>query len=453
MSIQQSPESAIRKVALIALAGTSIEWYDFFLYGTAAALIFPTKFFPAHFSPLAGLFAAFSTFAIGFVARPIGGIVFGHFGDRIGRKKVLVAALVLMGLSTSLIGLLPTYATWGIAAPALLVALRFMQGFAIGGQWGGATLLVTETAPAAKRGFYGSFAQVGAPAGVVLANSVFFAVSSSLSSEDFMSWGWRLPFLLSIALIGLALYVQLSLEDTPSFRQLQKIKNARDDELRRKEGRKALDRADNISPVLQALRIHPREIALVAGAFMANQVVFYVLVAFVIAYGTSSSGLNLSRSMLLGAVMAGTLLMVPAIVISAAISDRWGGRRGVYMVGAGLLFVWSFILFPLIETRNFLWILVAISIGQICIGIMYGPQAALITELFGTKVRYSGASLGYQAGAIFGGALAPLISTALLARFGGSFGVSVYMACACLITFGCVFALKETRGRDLNAIE
>jgi len=265
-----------------------------------------------------------------------------------------------------------------------------------------------------------------------------------------MSWGWRVPFLLSVALIGLALYIQISLEDTPSFRQLHMIRQQRDRELRSKG--ESPTRADDTSPVLQALRQYPKEIALVAGAFMANQVIFYVLVAFVVAYGTSPSGLNLSRNMFLGAVMLGTLFMVPAIVISAAVSDRWGGRRGVYMMGAGLLGIWSFILFPLIETRSFLWIVVAISVGQICIGVMYGPQAALITELFGTKVRYSGASLGYQAGAILGGALAPLISTALLAHFGGTFGVSVYMAGACLITFVCVFALKETRGRDLSVI-
>ena len=268
-----------------------------------------------------------------------------------------------------------------------------------------------------------------------------------------MSWGWRVPFLLSMVLIGLALYVQISLEDTPAFRELQAIKEKHENALQRKAGRREIDHAPNTSPVLEALRNYPREIALVAGAFMANQVIFYVLVAFVVAYGASPSGLNLPRNMLLMAVLVGTLFMVPAIVLSAAISDRRGGRRGVYMIGAALLGMWSFVLFPLIQTRSFLWIVVAISVGQVCIGIMYGPQAALITELFGTKVRYSGASLGYQAGAILGGALAPLISTALLAHYGGTFGVSVYMAGACLITLGCVFALQETRGRDLKLIE
>jgi MFS family permease len=437
MVTERSSELAIRKVALISMLGTSIEWYDFFLYGTAAALIFPKQFFPATLSPLAGLLAAFGTFAVGFVARPVGGIVFGHWGDRLGRKKMLVAALVLMGVSTSLIGLLPGYATLGIGAPAILVALRFLQGFAIGGQWGGATLLITETAPAARRGFYGSFAQVGAPVGVLLANAIFFAFSSSLSADEFASLGWRIPFVLSLGLIGLALYVQRFLEDSEAFRQLESL-------------RRPSQQGDH-SPVLQALRRYPKEITLAAGALVANQVTFYIFVAFVIAYGASPSGLNLPRNTLLLAVLVGTLFMPPSIVVSAWISDRTASRRRVYIVGAALMVIWSFVVFPLIDTRSFLGIVAAIGIGMIFLGMMYGPQAAFTTELFATRVRYSGASLAYQAGAIIGGAFAPLISTALLAHYGTTFAVSIYMATASVVTLCSVYALRETHGTDLNS--
>jgi MFS family permease len=441
---QKVPEFAIRKVALIALTGASIEWYDFFLYGTAAALIFPTKFFSANFSPLMGLLASFSTFAVGFLARPIGAVIFGHYGDRIGRKKVLVIALVMMGLTTASIGVLPTYASVGNLAPVLLITLRFMQGLAIGGQWGGAILLVTETAPSAKRGFYGSFAQVGAPAGIVLSNAAFFVVSASLSAEDFSAWGWRIPFLLSLALIGVALYIHFRLGDTAAFRQLQSLHQTQLDAA-------APAPVGQHSPVLDAIRHYPKEIALVAGAFLANQVNFYILATFVVAYGTSPVGLGLSRSTLLSAVVIGSLFMTPAILWSGWLSDRWGGRRGIYMLAAALLCVWSFAIFPLIETRSVPAILLAMVVGQVFIGWMYGPQAALITELFGTNVRYSGASLGYQLGAILGGAFAPVVSTALLAKFGTTFWVAMYMAAASFISLVCVYLLRETQGCALDS--
>jgi metabolite-proton symporter len=418
-------ERSIRRIALTALAGTSIEWYDFFLYGTAAALIFPTAFFPADTPPAVALLASFSTFAVGFVARPVGGIIFGHFGDRIGRKKALVIALVMMGAATTLIGCLPPYASIGATAPVLLIVLRFAQGVAIGGQWGGAVLIVTESAPPGRRGFYGSFAQVGAPAGVILANLAFLIVSANVSQEAFMAWGWRVPFILSVALIGLALFVQLRLEDTVAFLKLQ----------RARQGAR--------SPVLEALRTHPRQIALAAGAFLAVQVPFYILIAFVIAYGTSAAGPNVSRSTMLAAVLVGAIAMVPALLIAAAWSDRHG-RRGIYMAGAALLAAWSFAIFPLLDTGSFLWICVSIAVGQALVAMMYGPQAAFVAEMFSTAVRYSGASMGYQFGAILGGGFAPIIATALLAQYHHTVGISIYMAIACGITLVSVWMLGET---------
>ena len=290
----------MRRVALTALAGTSIEWFDFFLYGTAAALVFPTVFFAEDMPPLVGLIASFATFAVGFLARPIGGVVFGHFGDRVGRKQALVVALLMMGVATTLIGCLPTYAMVGATAPILLVLLRFVQGLAVGGQWGGAMLLVTENAPPGRRGYYGAFAQAGAPVGLILANLAFLLVSANVSQEDFMSWGWRVPFLFSVLLIGLSLYVQLRLEDTPAFREL-KAQAASAAPTSEPESAPAV--REYRSPVLEVLRTHPREIALAAGAFLAVQITFYILIAFVVAYGTNPAGLGLSRTTLLTAVL------------------------------------------------------------------------------------------------------------------------------------------------------
>lgn len=445
--------SAVRKVALTALAATSIEWYDFFLYGTAAALVFPVVFFPADLPPLVGQLASFSTFAVGFIARPIGAVAFGHFGDRIGRKRALVTALVMMGVATTLIGCLPSYALAGVAAPLLLILLRFVQGLAIGGQWAGAVLLAIESAPPRQRGFYGSLAQVGAPVGTILANLAFLLMSSSLPDQAFLDWGWRVPFLLSVVLIGLALYVQLRLEDTEAFRQLAALKAQRDDaaalERSRRTGtslelaRAALAAERSPSPVLEALRTYPKQIVLAAGAFVATQVTFYILVAFVLAYGSGASGLGIPRATMLFAVLLGAVFTIPAVIGSAAYSDRHG-RRGVMMLGAAGFAIWAFALFPLIETRSLLWISVGIGVGQVLVGVMYGPLAAFFAEIFATRVRYSGASLAYQLGAICGGALAPVIATALLARFGTTSAISIYIAAACLVSLVSLMYLKET---------
>lgn len=449
------PERSMRKVAFTALAGTSIEWFDFFIYGMAAALVFPAAFFPADMPELVSLIAAFGTFAVGFIARPIGGMVFGHFGDRIGRKATLVSALMLMGVATTLIGVLPTYASIGIAAPLLLTLLRFAQGLAVGGQWGGAMLLVTENAPPNRRGYYGAFAQAGAPVGMILANLAFLGVSALITDQQFQDWGWRIPFVASVILIGLSMYVQLHLEETPAFKDLQAYQSkhggkSADDPASAEPNRPAPAAKHRLkdSPVLQVIASHPRQILLAAGAFIAVQVTFYILVVFVVAYGTQSSGLNLPREFLLTAILISSFVQIGANFGAAIYSDRMG-RRGIYMTGAILGGIWAFALFPLIDTGSFLWITVAISVAQIFMGLMYGPQAALLAELFSTHVRYSGASLGYQLGAILGGALAPMIATALWHQF-GVFYVAVYIAIASALTLVSVIMLTETSGRNLH---
>ena len=423
----------MQKVALTSLAGTSIEWYDFFLYGASAALIFPTVFF-GETTPSTALILSLLTFAAGFIARPIGGIIFGHYGDKVGRKKTLVIALVLMGVSSTLIGLLPTYAMIGVAAPILLTTLRFAQGLAIGGQWGGAMLLVTERAPANQRGYYGAFAQAGVPVGVILANLAFIVTSSMVSEESFFAWGWRVPFLASAILIGISMYIQLNLEDTKAFKEL---------EASRKVGTSVEIKS---SPIIEAIKKYPSKIVLAAGAFLSIQVTFYILIAFLLAYGVASA--EVTRDDMLIAVLIGSGIMIPFQFFFSAYSDRHG-RRGVFMLGAILTAVWSFAIFPLVDTGNFWLIILAISLGLVFVSMMYGPQAAFFTELFSTEVRYSGATLGYQFGAILGGAFAPTIA-ALLWNDYGIIWVSVYIAFASLLTLISVLSLTETYQSDLN---
>ena len=433
-------KSNIRRVALTALTGTSIEWYDFFLYATAAALVFPTAFFPDS-TPTVGLILSFTTFSFGFIARPLGGILFGHFGDRIGRKRTLVIALMLMGVVSTMIGLLPTFATIGIAAPILLSVLRFAQGLAIGGQWGGAMLLVTESAPADKRGYYGAFAQAGAPVGVILANLAFIIISATVSEEAFMQWGWRIPFLSSVLLIGISMYVQLSIEDTTAFKKLQALKA-------KKQAESPTAAPIQRSPVLEAIVKYPKRIALAAGAFLSIQVSFYILIGFVLAYGGDPNGAAMSRDNMLVAILVGSALQILAQFMAAAYSDRHG-RRGVFMLGAVLTGVWAFALFPLIDTGSLWMMVLAISGGLIFVGMMYGPQAAFFTELFSTEVRYSAASLGYQGGAILGGAFAPAIATILWSEY-AIVWVSVYIAIASVLTLLSVMMLTETYKTSLQ---
>ena len=427
----------MRKVAFTALAGTSIEWYDFFLYGAAAALVFPTVFF-GEMSSSSALILSLLTFAAGFIARPIGGIIFGHFGDRVGRKKTLVIALILMGVSSTLIGLLPTYAMIGVGAPILLTILRFAQGLAIGGQWGGAMLLVTESAPSNQRGFYGAYAQAGAPVGVILANLAFIITSALVSDEAFLAWGWRIPFLASAILIAISMYIQLNLEDTKAFKELEAAREVNEAE-----------KTQNIiqkSPIIEAIKKYPKRIMLAAGAFLSVQVTFYILIAFMLAYGVSST--DMTRGDILSAILIASAIQVPVQFVFASYSDR-NGRKGIFMLGAVLTAMWAFAIFPLIDTGNFWLAVLAISGGLIFLAMMYGPQAAFFTELFSTEVRYSGATLGYQFGAIAGGAFAPSIAAFLWTEY-DIFWVSVYISVASLLSLLSVMSLTETYQSDLS---
>jgi metabolite-proton symporter len=439
---QEAPERSILKVALTALAGSSIEWYDFFIYGTAAALVFPNLFFPG-FGDTGATILSYSTFAVAFIGRPVGGLIFGHFGDKFGRKRALVTALVLMGAGTTAIGLLPGYATIGIAAPILLVTLRFLQGICIGGQWGGAVLLATESAPDEKRGFYGSFAQMGVPVAVLISNIIFLIIAATLGDGALVAWAWRIPFLLSVLLIALGLYIQLKLEDTPAFRHLQEYREQHQSEEERREAEEAAG-----SPVWEVLKTYPKEIALAAGAFIAINANFYILITYILDYATAEVGLP--QSTVLTAVLISSAAQLIALAGFAALSDVIG-RRIPYMAGAALLGLWSlFAFWPLVDSGNPGLLVLALVVAQLFLSMMYGPQAAFYSEIFTTKVRYSGASMGYQIGSVFGGALAPIIATALLAATGTSFSVGAYMAVVCAITGVCAFLLSETYGQSMD---
>ena len=419
-------KASLAKIIMVSSAGSAIEWYDFFIYGTAAALIFNKLFFP-NADALLGTLLAFSTFAVGFAARPLGGAVFGHFGDKVGRKPALVTALLLMGGSTTMIGLLPPYRSIGVLAPIALVVLRIAQGIAVGGQWGGAVLIATENAPAHRRGLYGSFAQLGVPAGLLLSSVVFLVTTSQLSEAQFQAWGWRLPFLFSIALIMIALYAQFRLEDTAPAQSAEAGPTPA---------------ADSRSPVLEVLRRHPKNIALAAGAVMIVGAGFYLFVTYMLAYGTTVVGLP--KATVLTAVLLGAVLQLPALLGFAALSDRIG-RRKVYLCGAVGMGLWVFPAFALVNTGHAALVAVALIVGQIMFAAMYGPQAAFFSELFTARLRYSGASLGYQIGVMLGGALAPIIATWLYDRYDSFVPVALYLAAVAAVSCACVLALSETR--------
>ena len=356
--------TSLQKVIAASFIGSVIEWYDFFIFGTAAALIFGQLFFPGS-DPLLGTLYSFGIYAVGFIARPIGGAFCGHYGDRIGRKSMLVMTLVVMGVATALVGLLPTYESIGIWAPILLIVLRFLQGFAVGGEWGGATLMAVEYAPPGRRGFYGSWPGMGIPAGLVVATAVF-TVFSSLPQEQFLSWGWRVPFLVSIVLVAVGLFVRLKILETPAFRQMQE------------------SGGESRLPVLEVFRDHWRSLLLTMGAFFLLNGGFYVTITFMLAYGTQNIGVD-SGTMLTGVLIAGTI-QIFAIGAFAALSDRVG-RRPVYLGGAIFLLLFSFPLFWMVNTANAVLIWLAMSIAIVALGAMYGPSGAFFSELFSTRVR------------------------------------------------------------------
>jgi len=425
----------VAKLALLSVVGTSIEWYDFFLYGLGAALVFPSLFFPPALPHSAALIASFLTFAAGFVARPLGAVVFGYLGDQLGRKHALAMALVLMGAATTLIACLPAYREVGVIAPIALVLLRLLQGIAVGGQWGGAVLLVLESAPGRKRGFFGSLPQIGAPVGTVIANLAFVLVGDLASPEAFINWAWRLPFFASVVLIGVGLYVHYHIEETPLYQQFSQQRRATIAETR--------------VPALQVVRDFRQELTLAALAQFAVNVCFYVNVTYAVAYATQSSGPDIPRTTMLTAVLVASVMLIPMVLGFGVLSDRVGRRR-LYMTGAALSAAASFLLFPAIETRSIVWIMLGCLLVSVPVAMMYAPQGALFGELFPTRVRYSGASLAYQLGAILGGGLAPLIATLLMTTFRTTVAVSLYMAGACLIGLLAVKAMRETAGVRLD---
>lgn len=415
----------LRKVAVASAIGTTIEWYDYFIYSTAAALIFGSQFFTT-LDPATATLASFATLGVGFIARPIGGILWGHFGDRVGRKGMLVASLLLMGAATVGVGLLPTYDQIGVAAPILLLVLRLLQGLSAGGEWGGAALMAVEHAPLHKRGRYGSFSQIGVPAGLILAQGVFFLVSNTTSPEAFTSWGWRVPFLLSIVLVGVGLYVRLSIEESPVFRELR-------------------DRgARSNAPIIDVFRERPKELLIASGSFIANTAIGYVFLAYLLSYGTGV--LKVSRNLMLLVVIIGSVTWLVTIVAAAIWSDRIG-RKPVYLVGSVLLVVWAVPFFLLVDTRNPVLLVIAVVVLTAGLGASYGPQSALFAELFEPRFRYSGASFSYAVGAVLGGGFAPLIAAALQSSTGTSLSVSAYMVGVGLISLAAVLALRETNPR------
>jgi MFS transporter, MHS family, shikimate and dehydroshikimate transport protein len=418
--------TSLQKVIAASLIGSVIEWYDFFIYGTAAALIFGQLFFPGS-DPLISTLYSFGTYAVGFIARPIGGVFCGHYGDKIGRKSMLVMTLIVMGVATTLVGLLPTYESIGIWAPILLVVLRFLQGFAVGGEWGGATLMAVEYAPPGRRGFFGSWPGMGIPAGLVVATAVF-TVFSSLPPEQFLSWGWRVPFLVSIVLVAVGLFVRLKILETPAFQQMQESGGSSE------------------LPVVDVFRYHWRSLLLTMGAFFLLNGGFYVTVTFMLAYGTQNIGVD-SGTMLTGVLIAGTV-QIFAIGAFAALSDRVG-RRPVYLGGAVFLLLFSFPLFWMVNTGVAPLIWLAMSIALVALGAMYGPSGAFFSELFSTRVRYSGASLGYQLASAVAGGFAPVIAVALLSAYGYP-AVALYMIVMALITITAVYLATETYQRDIS---
>jgi MFS family permease len=433
-----SQDRVALKLSLMGLAGASIEWYDFLLYGTAAALVFPTLFFPATMPPFVALMASFSTFAVGFIARPFGGVLFGHLGDRVGRKRALVAALILMGLATTMVSFLPSYRTAGVFSPLALLVLRLAQGLAIGGQWGGATLLATESAPKSRRGLYGSIAQAGVFMGVLLANVAVLLASALTTPQFFMSYGWRFPFLFSVILIGLGLFVHFRVEETAAFLQLQK------------PARETPETKHSRSPLLDALRTSPGRILLGAGVLLPLHAVFYVVVTYAVAYGTSPSGLQLPRTTMLGGILIAQLVATPVSVLAGALSDRIGRRR-VIMTGIAMMGLCGLVFFPLIETRASVWIVVALTMATSCNAVAYGPLGTMFAELFVTRMRYSAMSLSYQLGAIIGGGFVPIVATALYARFHTNLWIGLYILLTSVVSLICLHSLQETASVELNA--
>jgi metabolite-proton symporter len=428
---QHAERAQVRRAAMASVIGTTIEWYDFFLYNTAAALIFPHVFFPAS-STYAGAMQSFATYAVGFAARPVGAAIFGHWGDRIGRKATLITTLLVMGLASAAVGVLPSTASIGIAAPLILVTLRLVQGLAIGGEWSGSVLLAMEWGAQDKRGLLASSAQVGVPVGLVLGTGGMTLLSKVLTKEEFLSWGWRIPFLASLVLVAVGLAIRLRILETPMFaRVVMEKKTAR-------------------APVKDAIRYHWREILLSAGSRFAEQMPFYLFTVFVLTYVVQKH--HYSNTFVLTAVLVGAAVELGTIPLFSHLSDRFGRKR-VYQAGAVAVAVLAFPYFFVLSQGGQVAIFVVIVLSLIVHSMMYGPQAAMIGESFPTHLRYGGAGIGYQLASVFAGGPAPLVAAWLLHETGTPYSISVYIVIAAVITVACVIGLPDRSRSNIDDVE
>jgi metabolite-proton symporter len=422
------PQAGRSRLATASMVGTSLEWYDFTIYNTLAALVFNRLFFPS-VDPLAGTILAFSTYAVGYISRPLGGFVFGNLGDRIGRRAVLMLTLVLMGITTALMGFLPTYASVGILSPILLVALRFVQGIALGGEWAGAVLLSVEHGDQNKRGLNASWAQVGPSFGTLLGTGFIALITLTFSSDDFLSWGWRLPFMASLLLVIFGLWVRRGVSETPQFEELSHAN------------------ATAKVPVAEVLTQHWRRLLIAGGARIGSDVLYALLVVFTLTYVTTV--LHLPRSTALTAVLIGTACNALTVPLFGALSDRFG-RRPVYLCGALAAMVWAFAFFVLVDSAKPFFIVIAVVVGLVLHAVMYGPQASFVTEQFPTRVRYAGSSLTYTLSGILGGGFAPLIIVSLYKYWNSTIAVSLYVSLALVVTSVSLIIARETARRPLE---
>ena len=432
---RDNTRQGLGKVVTAAMAGTVVEWYEFFLYATAATIVFNVLFFPPSDDPYAPIISAFLTYAVGFVARPLGGIVFGHFGDKYGRKKLLQFAIILVGVATFLMGCLPTFEQIGYWAPALLVILRFFQGFAVGGEWGGGVLLVAEHSPNKERGFWSSFPQAAVPAGNLLATVVLLVLQWTLSEDDFLSWGWRIAFWLSVVIVAIGYYIRTRIEDAPIFQQVK-------DEV-------AESKAQGYG-VIEVLKRYPKGVLTAMGLRFAENILYYLVVVFSITYLSVAMDFDVTR--ILGLMAIAHIAHFIFVPIVGRFVDTVG-RRPMYIIGAIAGASWGFIAFPMFQTGNDFVILSGIILGLLFHALMYAGQPAIMAEIFPTRMRYSGVSLGYQVTSIVAGSLAPVIATALLSAFGSHIPVALYLLVACAITLVAAFALKETKGISLHDVD
>ncbi|GAA1687063.1 MFS transporter [Mycolicibacterium murale] len=433
--MSQPISTGLKRVVAASMAGTVVEWYEFFLYGTAATLVFSKVFFSETTSELNAIFLAFATYAVGFVARPLGGVVFGHYGDKYGRKKLLQFSLILVGAATFLMGCLPTYGQIGYWAPGLLVALRFIQGFAVGGEWGGAVLLVAEHSPDRQRGFWASWPQAGVPAGNLLATVVLLVLTTTLSEAAFLSWGWRVAFWLSAVVVLVGYYIRTKVTDAPIFvaaqEEAERIK-------------------ESSFSVVEVVKRYPRGVFTAMGLRFGENIMYYLVVTFTITYLKVQVGADTSS--ILWYLLVAHLVHFAVVPFVGHLADRFG-RRPVYMTGAIVGATWGFFAFPMMDSGNYAVVTAAVTIGLIFHALMYAPQPAIMAEMFPTRMRYSGVSLGYQVTSIVAGSLAPLIAVKLLDIYGSSVPIAIYLAGACLVTLIAVLFVRETNGLDLESLD